>query len=35
MYATPDYMTPEETEQYFAEMETIYAQYQDALKTAQ
>lgn len=35
MYATPDYMTPEETDQYFAEMEEIYEQYGDALKTAQ
>ncbi len=35
MFATPDYMTPEETDAYFAEMEEIYNQYGDLMKTAQ
>lgn len=35
MFATPDYMDQKATEQYLSEMETLYAQYADALKSAQ
>ena len=35
MFATPDYMDQKETEEYLREMDALYAQYSEALKSAQ